>query len=74
MEWPSQSLDMNPIEHIWGILKKGISMINPSSKHTLKQYLLELEKITPLQCQRLVDNMPTRIGCLIKAKGLYTKY
>ena len=74
MEWHPQSPDINPMEHVWGILKNTISKRNPSSKHTLKQYLLEeWEKITPLRCQRLVGSMPARIGCLIKAKGLYTK-
>ena len=29
MIWPPQSPDLNPIEHIWGNMKKELSMKNP---------------------------------------------
>ena len=34
-DWPSQSLDLNPIENMWAILKKNVSRRNASNKEDL---------------------------------------
>ena len=34
----------------------------------------EWDKITPADCQKLIESMPRRLRAVIKAKGAHTKY
>lgn len=75
LEWPAQSPDLNPIEHLWGILKRKIREHSITSKQGLKQILQqEWNEISPEECRKLVSTMPKRIAAVIKAKGGPTKY
>lgn len=75
LDWPAQSPDLNPIEHLWGILKRRIREHTTTSKSTLKDVLLqEWDAIDAEQCAKLVRSMPQRIAAVIKAKGGPTKY
>ncbi|GFU94645.1 transposable element Tcb2 transposase [Trichonephila clavipes] len=40
MEWPARSPDLNPIEHLWDYLGRGVAAKSPSMLHELKQGLL----------------------------------
>lgn len=77
LEWPAQSPDLNPIEHLWGILKKRIynyyqeaDGVNELWDRAAKAWL----KITPEEVQNLIKSMPRRIHAVIKARGGHTKY
>jgi len=75
IEWPSMSPDLNPIEHLWGILKKQVEHHSPSSIQALKEVVLEEWKKTDVAiCRQLVHSMPRRLGALLKNHSGHTKY
>lgn len=75
LDWPPQSPDLNPIEHIWSILKKNIRRHSISNKQTLLAALKhEWQKISQEECFKLVESMPKRVAAVIKSKGGPTKY
>ncbi len=75
IQWPSMSPDLNPIEHLWGILKRQVEHHSPSSIQSLKEVILEeWKKIDLAKCRQLVHSMPRRLGAVIKNHGGHTKY
>lgn len=77
MEWPAQSPDMNPIEHLWFELETRIRKrdIQPKSAKDLLTILEEeWTKIPATVTTNLVDSMPRRVSAVIAAKGGHTKY
>ena len=77
LDWPAQSPDLNPIEHMWNEIKRRIRNLKelPTSEIDLKHkthqiwYGMETEF-----CQRLIATMPERIQSVLKVKGGYTKW
>ncbi len=75
IQWPSMSPDLNPIEHLWGILKRQVEHHSPSCTQSLKEVILEeWKKIDLAKCLQLVHSMPRRLGAVIKNHGGHTKY
>lgn len=75
MEWPSQSPDLNPIEHLWGILKNKIGAFKAKNKHALwDKVQATWYSISPDICANLVGSMKRRCQEVIKMKGASTKY
>ena len=77
MEWPSNSPDMNPIEHVWDDVDKRIRQVAcpPSNIQELRDLINTIWYSTPLTyIQSLYDSMPRRICCLKRARGGYPKY
>ncbi len=75
IQWPSMSPDLNPIEHVWGILKRQVEHHSPSGIQSLKEVILEeWKKIDLAKCRQLVHSMPRRLGAVIKNHGGHTKY
>ena len=77
MVWPAQSPDLNPIEHLWGYLKRRLAEHEnpPSGIHELWERIqVDWEEISVAECQKLIESMPRRIEAVLKAKGGYTKY
>ena len=77
LEWPSQSPDLNPIEHYWGHvareLKRRTGLI--TNKDDLWEELQKIQ-VEPNRdlCRKLIGTMPRRIIDVIKAKGGCTKW
>ena len=74
---PAQSPDMNPIEHVWYLMKIGINKqaVKPRNEEELKRALLEeWEKIDIKIINNLIDSMPRRVEQLVEVRGGSTKY
>ncbi len=67
MQWPSQSPDLNPIEHAFHLLKTKLKGKCPKNKQELKTVAVEA-------WQRLVMSMRSRLQTVIDCKGFATKY
>jgi hypothetical protein len=77
MDWPAQSPDLNPIEHVWSILKRRLNLYSIPSKnlHELWNHVQEVyATITRDECQRLYASMPARIAAILEAKRRWTSF
>ena len=77
LEWPPQSPDLNPIEHLWWHLKHQLLKYEapPSGMIELWERVQEeWGKIDTSVCLNLIESMPKRIEAVIKAKGKWTDY
>lgn len=77
MEWPAQSPDLNPIENLWALLKIRLARYEnaPQNLNELwSRVQAEWANIPKDHIENLVDSMPKRVKCVIKAKDLWTKY
>ncbi len=75
LDCPTNSPDLNPIENLWGIVKRKMRNKRPKNSDELKATVKETwASIPPQQCQKLITSMPRRIEAVIKAKGSPTKY
>ncbi len=75
MDWPSMSPDLNPIEHLWDILKWKVDERKVSNIHQLRDVIMEEWKRTPMAtCGALVNSMPKRVKAVPENNGGHTKY
>lgn len=75
MNWPSQSPDLNPIEHLWEELGRRLRGTRAASvDEKFKQLKEEWEKIDQSVLNNLLDSMPRRCQAVIDSKGFPTKY
>ena len=75
MEWPAQSLDLNPIENVWKIIGERARRKNPRNQEELwREIELEWKAITPSYCSQLISSCSKRCQEVINNKGLFTKY
>ena len=75
LEWPSQSPDLNPIEHLWGYLKRAVHRRFPCNLTDLERFCKEKwANIAKSRCAMLIHSYPKRLSAVIKSKGASTKY
>ena len=75
LKHPAMSPDLNPIEHLWQIVKRKLGGKRFNSKDTLWEAVQEAwNSISIDTCISLSDSMPRRIHSIIASKGGPTKY
>ncbi len=75
LEWPSQSPDLNPIEHLWRDLKMAVHQCLPSNLTELERICKEeWQRIPKSRCEKLVASFPKRLMAVLNQKGASTKY
>ena len=77
MVWPTQSPDLNSIEHFWSCLKRRLAEHEnpPNGIHKLwKSVQVEWNRIIIDECQKLIEGMARRVQEVLKAKGGFIKY
>ena len=55
LEWPSQSPDLNPIEHLWAELKTRVRAGRPTNLTEFQLCQEEWATIKPTYCGKLVE-------------------
>ena len=76
LDWPGNSLDLNPIENLWCIVKTKLTSKHYCNIQELKEEIVRLwcTDISKDLCEKLVESMPRRIRAVIGNKGFPTKY
>lgn len=75
LDWPAQSPDLNPIEHLWNDVDQVIRQRRPTNLSILWETIVEAwSAIPPERCRNLVESMPRRLAAVIENKGFSTKY
>ncbi|KAG2456628.1 TC1A transposase, partial [Polypterus senegalus] len=75
LKWPSQSPDLNPIEHLWRDLKMAVHQRLPSNLTELERICKEeWQRIPKSRCEKLVASFPRRLMAVLAQKGASTKY
>ncbi len=66
MDWPSMSPDLNPIEHLWGILKWKVEERKVCNIHQLRDVVMVEWKRTPVAtCEALVNSMNKSVKAVL---------
>ncbi|CAD6895871.1 unnamed protein product [Tilletia caries] len=77
LTWPANSPDINPIEHMWGALKRRLAAYDtdPRGANELwDRVQKEWANLTVAEAQKLIESMPRRCAAVVAAKGGNTKY
>ena len=77
LAWPPNSLDLNPVEHLWDVLDKQVQSMEapPRNLQDLNDLLWTSWCQIPEQTLRgLVESMPPQVRAVLAAKGGPTQY
>ncbi len=67
MDWPRMYPDLNPIEHLWGILKRQVEEHEVSNSHQPCDVIMEKWKRTLVAtCEALLNSMPKRVKAVLE--------
>ena len=77
IQWPPYSPDLNPIENVWGWMKRELADNYPvcTTREQLEGYFLEIwDSITPELCKRFCGSYEKRLMAVLDAEDGHTKY
>ena len=73
--WPSISPDLNPIEHLWGIIQRKVKVAKVLNICQLRDVVMEERRSIPVAtCEALVNSMRRRVKAVLDNDGGHTKY
>ena len=75
IECPSQSLYLNPIEHIWEYMERELRKVDLKNLKDLRRNLKKIWKeISIKEIIKRIRNMPPRLEAVLRSKGGPTAY
>jgi len=78
LDWPRRGADLNPIENVWGLLKRTIVLQGVQNKDQLWEATqVAYNKImdeNPNLAQNLIDSMKKRVDEVIIREGAWSHY
>lgn len=75
LPWPSNSPDLNPMEHIWDQLGRSLDRQNLMTVQQMQNALQNAwNNLTQDVIRRYVNSMRRRIRAVIASRGGYTRY
>ena len=75
LDWPGNSPDLNPIEHLWRIFKYKLRLAAIyDKKMLLVKSRIIWESLSADHLKNLIESIPKRIYAVIENKGGNTKY
>ena len=72
--WSSQSPDLNPIEHLWEVIKKSETRPCKNLEELKVAIFVSWDSIDSSVTENLVSSIPQRCVEVIVARGGSTKY
>ena len=77
LNWPVNSLNLNPIKNLWVVLKNQSSerqLSISSLKHLENIKIVRTHDITSEYCCKVIESMSRRLKKVIENKGKNSKY
>lgn len=75
IDWPSNSPDLNPIENLWGLVKRNVEKKKPRNLDDLEEFMIEeCDLISDEIINNLVNSMRKRCEEVIKVNGERIKF
>ena len=71
LEWPPYSPDLNPMENVWGYMKKKLYHDMPTTPQGAIECMRRMWlQLTPMYAQRLINSLQSRCRLVVRNKGL----
>jgi transposase len=75
IDWPANSPDLNPIENVWGMLKRRVEMQQPKNiEELIKVFMDEWNRLDKSVVINLIHSMKSRCKAVISANGDHIDY